>query len=170
MRMGEKEERRTFSAADALWILLGVGVLVLLLVAALSVSGGRGETCEVLYVLRVRGVDVALLGENPEDLIPVGATVCNENGTAPLGIVETVAVREERRATVRDGSVCFVSAEDEVILEVSVRAVGSIRRGDGIRISDVRISAGGIGTFRLGSYYAARAAVTWVSRVGEEEA
>lgn len=164
-----KEARRSFSAADALWMLLIAALTVLVLVGVLSVSRGGAQTCEIVYVLRIRDVDPTLVAEGTEQLIPVGAEVYNENGTACLGHVEAVTVREDKRVTVKDGALVFAPKENGVVLEIAVRGVGRAREGEGVRILDVRIAAGGVGGFRLGSYYAARAAVTYVARVEREE-
>lgn len=157
---------RSFSALDAFWILLGAAVLILLLVGLLPFGGSAATEREVRYVVRVRDVDPSVLGTHPEVLIPAGASVRNENGTAVLGSVESVCVREQMRATVRDGQI--VSVEDPAyrILEVTVWGSGSVKEGDGVRIGDVRIAAGSVGSFRLGGYYAAHASV--VSVVLEE--
>jgi len=58
---------------------------------------------------------------------------------------------------------------DKIILEVTVEGIGRVKGGDGVRISDVRIAAGSVGSFRLGGYYAARACVTYVESSFEEE-
>ena len=164
-----KEERRRLSAADALWMLWIVALAALALVGVLSVSRGGAQTCEIVYVLRIRDVDPTLVAEGTERLIPVGAEVYNENGTACLGHVEAVTVREDKRVTVTDGVLGFAPKENGVVLEIAVRGEGREREGEGLRIFDVRIAAGGVGGFRLGNYYAARAAVTYVARVEREE-
>jgi hypothetical protein len=162
-------ERGTFSALDALWILLGVILLVLLFLFLLPTLGTSGEPYEVRYVLRVRDVDPLMVGEDAEALIPPGSGVYSENGTAALGRVERVESAPQMRARVTSGELVFEEATDAVILEITVLGKATLAEGDGVRISDVRIAAGSIGSFRLGSFYAARAAVTAVEVYETEE-
>ena len=163
-------ERGTFSALDALWILLGVALLVLLFLFLLPTLGKGGETYEVRYVLRVRDVDPLMVGEDAESLIPPGSGVYSENGAAALGRVERVESAPQMRARVTAGEIVFEEATDAVILEVTVLGDGTLAEGDGVRISDVRIAAGSLGGFRLGSFYAARAAVISVEVYETEDA
>ena len=163
-------ERGSFSALDALWILLGVTVLVLLLLVLLPALGARTETGEVRYVLRVRDVDPVLVGEDAEVLIPLGSGVYSENGAAALGRVERVECVPQLRAKVTEGTLVFEEETDAVILEITVLGEGTFAVGDGVRISDVRIAAGSLGAFRIGSFYAARAAVTSVEVYETEDA
>lgn len=164
MKRSNEDATRTFSALDALWILLAAIALILLLVSLIPLRAEGAEEREVRYVLRVRDVDPAMLGDSPEWIIPVGAPVKNENGTAALGEVESVTLSTQRRATVKDGVVVLAEEADRMILEITVRGTARVKRGDGVRISDVRIAAGSVGGFRLGGYYAARA---WVILVEE---
>lgn len=169
MRSERSDGERVFSAMDALRILLVTVFSVLLFVCLLSMRGEARDAREVRYALRVYGVDPDACMGDPVSVIPVGAQVYNENGTAHLGTVEAVFARAEMRAVVREGGIAFVPMEDRMILEVTVRGEGRARRGDGIRISDVRIAAGSVGTFRLGGYYAARAVITHVALSEEEK-
>ena len=168
MRVNSTGEKRTLSAIDALWIFLIAGALVLLAVGILSVGTEKRETREVVYILRVRGVDPITFSGGTGALIPEGSEVRSEKGTALLGRVESVQASEVRRTAVIDGAVGFVSAPDEIMLEIRIRGTGTVREGDGIRISDVRIAAGSVGSYRLGGYYAPRATVIFVG-YGEEE-
>lgn len=158
----EGRSRGTFSALDALWILIGATVLVVLLLCLLPVRGRGAESVEVRYVLRVRDADPAIFGTDPTGLIPYGAAVYNENGTAMLGRVESIAVLPQTRMAVVGGRVRPLEETDAVILEIGIVSDAVVRKGDGVRIEDVRIAAGSVGGFRLGGYYTARAAVTLV--------
>ncbi len=169
MRTEEGRVRHGFSAADAFWILAVAVVLVLAFIFLLPAKGEKEDTCRVRYVLRVHGVDSALLAESSEELIRAGATVRTENGTAVLGHVEAVTVSSQKQATVRDGVLIFTEVPDKLVIEVAVSGEGVAREGQGLRISDVRMAAGSVGTFRLGSYYATHASVIFVERIDGED-
>ena len=66
------------------------------------------------------------------------------------------------RAALDRDKVVFVAHPDRVDVDVTVRASGVARDGDGLRVSDIRIAAGASGGFRIGGYYAAQATVVFV--------
>ena len=113
----------------------------------------------IVYTLSI-SVSESFLGDTPwESLIPVGATVTNANGTAPMGTVASVEERPSLQAAVRDGGVVFVTLPDRRELLVRVRADATEKLGDGLRVHDIRIAAGLHGDFRVGALWAANAAV-----------
>lgn len=164
----KRRERRSLSAADALWILVTVVGLVLIFLCMLHAKGSDGEMCQVRYVLRVHGVDAALLEAAEESLIPIGGEVRTGNGTAVLGRVESVTAEKEKQVALHGGDLHFAEVPDTVVLEIAVSGEAKAVRGDGLRISDVRIAAGSVGDFRIGAYYASRASVVYVERLEEE--
>ena len=115
-------EKGTFSALDALWILLGVALLVLLFLFLLPTLGKGGETYEVRYVLRVRDVDPLMVGEDAESLIPPGSGVYSENGAAALGRVERVESAPQMRARVTAGDSSSAGVSDCSAVGSSSRA------------------------------------------------
>lgn len=159
--MNRRLRRTAPSALDAL-VILAVGIILFCILAWAIPRGDSSNFCEVRYTLRVYGVSAVLFGEGQEELIPIGCTVRNENGTVALGRVESIRMLPQKSVAVKDGTLSFFESPSEVVLEVTVRGEGVLRNGDGIRIEDVRIAAGSTGTFRLGRYYAERASVIWV--------
>ena len=157
MKVEKREGRRRFSAPDAVVAIVLAAVLIGGIVWAVP-RRESGAPCFIRYVLRIYGADPVLLGEG-EERIFVGASVRTENGTAELGRVESVVTLPQRTPCVKDGKIAFSELPDVRILEVTVTAEGRYRAGDGIRVSDVRISAGSTGSFRLGRYYAEHASV-----------
>ena len=113
------------------------------------------------YTVLAEGVptDVADANGGWEELIPRGSSVTSSTGTAQLGRVEGVRVRPAVTPSVRDGRVVMVETPDRVDLYVSVRATATVRAGDGIRVSDLRIAATAKGDFRLGAYLASGARI-----------
>lgn len=170
--MTEKKRRRTERRPRLVWI----DWALLLLLGAATLFGvrfliGRRDaaepTVEILYTLCLSDRDAAL-AENGEwsALIPYGTTVTNATGTVTMGSVSAVTVRTHRTVAVQDGAVVTVEVPDRVDLLVTVRAGATRRTGDGLRVSDIRIAAGGTGDFRIGEVYADNARVIAVERKG----
>lgn len=163
---GTKKERRF------VWI----DWLLLILFAAAILFGARflmrrrdaaQPTAEILYTVCLYAYD-STLSETGDwnSLIPNGAVVSNAMGTAEMGRVTEVTVRQHRTATVRDGEVVMTEVPNRVDLLISVRATATETAGDGFRVKDIRIAAGGTGDFRIGSLYADGARIVSVQRRG----
>ncbi len=111
----------------------------------------RSET-PITVVMRVTGVK----REELADLSSIiGASVRSENGSSVLGTVSSVSQTSHVRAVLRDGTPILEEDEERVDLEITVGMSGQRSAGQGIRVKDLRIAAGGKGNFRFGSYFAA---------------
>ena len=103
-----------------------------------------------------------------QQLVPIGAMVLNENGTVEMGRVEAVSVRPVWRAVLQNREVRFVKEHDRGELIVSVGAWATQKEGDGFRVGDIRIGAGGVGSFRIGKLTVQNAAILAIE--GREDA
>ena len=122
-------------------------------------------TAEILYTVCLYAYDSSLSEtEDWDALIPYGAVVTNAMGTAEMGRVTEVTVRQHRILTLRDGEAVMTEVPDRVDLLVSIRAEATENEGDGLRVKDVRSAAGGIGDFRIGYLYAHAARIVSVQR------
>ncbi len=92
----------------------------------------------------------------------IGDEVRNENGTIFFGRVTGVASRPSETMFLRDGVPVYETVEGLTETELTVRMVAE--KGEDYRVGDVRVSAGGKGTFRIGG-----ALVSGVSLIRLEE-
>lgn len=85
--------------------------------------------------------------------VQVGDEVRNENGTVLLGKVTEVSVTPVKKVFLRDGEAVYDRVEGlfqtEIIVEMTAK------QSDGFRIGDLRVCAGGTGTYRIGDCYVA---------------
>ncbi len=127
-------------------------------------------TSTVEYLLCIENIDSSLYGFPEDALFPIsaGMSVMNDNATFPMGRVVGVLVRPHRVPAVRDGEVMLTELTGYYDLYITVAAEAVISPNDGIRVSDIRIAAGGRGDFRIGGFYAHDAAIIWVDRRGTE--
>jgi len=161
---GTKKTRR-FVWIDWVLLLLFAAALLFGMRFLMRRRDAANETAEILYTVCLYGYDAAL-SETGEwnSLIPNGAVVTNAMGTAEMGRVTEVTVRPHRTAAVRDGEVVMVEVPNRVDLLVSVRASAIENEGDGFRVKDIRIAAGGTGDFRIGDLFAEGAKIVSVQR------
>ena len=161
-----KEMRLQVTWIDVLLILLALSAAVLGAFYLFSRRRGEAER-EFICTLRIPAVEKSLLEAHRGNLIPVGSTVRTENGTAALGRVREVREVPHGRAVLREGE--LVWENDEVLhdLELTVIMRGLLKGSEGIRIKDIRIAAGGQGSFRIGSYLARCAEILSVEEVWE---
>ena len=165
-RHDQTEKKRRLIWLDWLLLLLLIG----------SVGGGvwywhvrsaaAEPTVKIEYVLRISGVDDTYSAQNGgwDVLIPRGAQVTTSNGTAVLGRVSDLVAHPHVEADVRGRRIVFIEHEGRSDLSVTVRGEGIAREGDGIRIRDLRIAAGSVGDFRVGSFYASNVTIVSVKR------
>lgn len=108
----------------------------------------------VQYTVIVAGVDSNLLddGELWQDLIPKGCRVTSASGTADLGRVTAVRTTEHLVPAVKNGKVVFLPQPRRMDLYVTIRGGATVQAGDGVRVSGIRIAAGGKGDFCFGEY------------------
>ena len=151
------------------WLLLGLILLGLLLGAwyLWRQSRGAGERVELTVLLRLPAVERSLL-ESADGLFAAGSAVRNGNGTAVLGTVREVRVRERLLPAVREGGLVWAPDPQLADLEVTVRMTAQRQAGNGLRVQDLRIAAGGTGSFCLGNYFAAAAEIVWVEEQPDE--
>lgn len=138
------------------WLLLGGAFLALLIGIPLWLYGGSGGSpVEIRYTVCISGLESTRPEEieEIEKLIPAGASVGAGKGEALLGIVEAVERRPHVLPAVRKGAVEFVVDPYRWDVYVSVLGNGQERWGDGVRVGDIRISAGEKGSFRFGGLY-----------------
>lgn len=148
-----KEKRMRVTWVDVLLLLLAFSAFVSGVIY-LRWSRNTAAEKEIRCLIRVPCVERSLLELHGGELIPRGSAVWTENGTAELGWVREIRVLPHRRAVLREGAVSWESDEERVDLELTVVMRGVLREGDGIRVKDLRIVAGGKGNLRIGPYLA----------------
>ena len=99
------------------------------------------------------GVEIECLFRLPASAqslpIAVGDEVRNENGTIYFGRVISVSERPYRTVFLRNGIPVYEAVEGLSEQELTVRM--SAEKNDAYRVGDVRVCAGGSGTYRIGS-------------------
>ena len=162
----QKPERRCLNWLD--WILLGLALAGLLAAGwyfwRRRTAADRGV--EVYCIMRVPSVERSLLQSNGGELIAAGSVVRSENGTAVLGSVRAVAVKEHMTAALRENTVEWQADPAFADLEVLVKMNAVVQPGNGLRVQDLRIAAGGRGNFRFGNYFAAGTEIISVEVTG----
>ncbi len=132
---------------------------LILLTAFAVVSGGVFlyqkkqavvPTVEIQYALLISDLAVREDGKQLWEYFEEHSAVYNQNGTAKLGNVLSVDVREHYAPILSEGRVVLAPRSGRVDVIVSVKALAHIREGDGLRVEDIRIAAGGMGDFRIG--------------------
>lgn len=165
-----KKDKKPGTGGNPVWV---DWLILLLAFTAIVLTGGyiRQRRRAVLpstaitYTVLTSGVDASLASSGDwKELIPIGSRVLSQNGTARLGNVTAVSSQPHLCATVRSGEVVFVPMPDRVDLLVTVRADATVKTGDGLRVSDIRIAAGEVGDFRLAGFLASGAKVISVER------
>lgn len=154
--------------------LVWIDWLLLLFLTAAILLGARfwmrrrdaaEPTTQILYTVCLYTCDAALSETGDwSSLIPYGTTVTNAMGTAELGSVSGVTVRNSRTVAVKKGEVVTVEIPERVDLLITVRASATQKTGDGLRVNDIRIAAGGKGDFRIGELYADGASIISVEK------
>ena len=134
-----------------------------------SRTEASAENVTVEYTLSVELPTFEAESLTLDRLVVTGAAVSNQNGTAPMGWVTEVSLKEIPVVSItQEGEVVFVPHPVARRIEVRVRAKGTEKAGDGIRVSDIRIAAGTHGDFRIGELMAKNAAVIEVQVQKEE--
>lgn len=168
MKLKKRNERkRRFRPSFADWLILLLAVAVIAVGAwyVLRRRDAASPTVTVRYTLCLYDTDATLVEDGAwKALIPVGSSVTNAAGTASLGKVSAVSVRPHSVAAVREGEVVFVELPARVDLLVTVRATATAQTGDGLRVHDIRVSAGERGDWRVGGLLASGAEILAVAR------
>ena len=90
-------------------------------------------------------------------LIPIGTSVSNANGSADLGTVVAVESHPHRILTIKDKQVIMTERNGYFDLYITVHGKASRREGEGLRMGDIRIAAGSVGDYFVGSFWAGNA-------------
>lgn len=161
----QKAERKKWNVLD--WILLVLATA--LLFGAVGYVWYRrsmpGEQPEVRCVIRLPAVDRAEWEAYYASAVVAGSTVRSENGTLALGTVQSVSPKEHTEAVLRKDNVVWEPVPELADIELEVRMHGTLTAGQGVRVGDLRIAAGGSGSFRIGGYFAAGAEIVSVEVV-----
>ena len=164
MREQGKKGRR-FSTVDAVIVALMIAVLVGAVTVFDRNRENRGNDIEIEYRLLWSDVQIYEGLASPWESWRAGDAVYNQNGTAVLGAVESVEILAHREPIVRDGRIVLEAVPDRADIVVSVKALAIFRTGDGLRVRDIRIAAGGVGDFQIHSYRLAGAEILSVREV-----
>ena len=150
MKSEKREASLRLNAWD--WTLLVIALLSLLLAVGYLLVRRERERSEtrILVVMRVSGIEREELADGE---FPIGASVRSENGSSVLGLVESVETKAHVRPVLRDGSIAFEEDAMRADLEITVSMSGHVLEGEGIRVQDLRIAAGGTGSFRVGARF-----------------
>ena len=149
-------ESRRFNTLD--WVILTVLAAALALFGFLFWRRERSAPPEVpiVCVLRLQAT------ETPPS-ISVGDPVRNENGTVRFGEVAAVSAHPYRTFFLRNGAFVYGRVDGLTETEITVRM--NAVRGIDYRVGDIRICAGEVGNYRIGSSFAAGALTVAVKEV-----
>lgn len=129
----------------------------------------EGEAGRVVYTVLLNELEASV--DVPSHLSD-GEAVKNENGTLSLGEIVAVEAKAHQVPDAQGGRVVFVPSSEYVDYYVTVSSNAVRRKGDGIRIGDVRIAAGDGMHLRFGAFmhYGARIIhVRWEELSNEAE-
>ena len=163
-----RTERKRLNLLD--WILLALILLGILLAVWYFWQHRRAarEGVELVVVMRIPAVERSFLSQSGGEPFAAGSVVRSENGTSALGVVQSVSLREHMTALVRDGALLWEADPYLCDIEVTVH-MNALRQGShGLRVHDLRIAAGGSGTFRFGGWFAAGTEIISVEVLGNE--
>ena len=153
------EEKRSYFT----WIdLLLIGLFALLIFSVsffvlYRVQKRERSTVYLQYTVLLSQVDELLLGEWNQ--VERGTSVKNANGTAIVGQVESISVRQSQRPMIRDGEPVMEAIPQRFDLYLLVNTRGEDKGGEGLRVSDIRLSAGSYYDFRVGGMMARNARI-----------
>lgn len=165
--MKKINRKQCFSFAD---LLIMIGILLLLLSVILffyrRTAEDRGSRQTVSYRVLLSSIDATLFP--PSDVISIGATVRNENGTATLGQVTKVAWEPHLEVHTDGGKVRILEVPSQYDLIVEIVCESIERNGQGIRINDIRIAAGERYCLRFDGFIFDGAQVIFVEREADK--
>lgn len=150
---GVTQERR-LRTGD--WVILLAAILICLGALGFYLYSERKADMshEITCVFLISAVERSAWESEGENWIALGDRLRSENGTVVLGTVERIEEKEHVRATVRKGKPVWESHPHLIDLEITVRMQVTERTGDGLRAGDLRMAAGGRGSYRFGRYLA----------------
>ena len=164
--MKERERKGLrFSTVDAVIVALMLAVLVGAVAIFNRNRQDRANVIEIEYRLLLSDMQIYEGLVNPWENWRAGDAVYNQNGTAVLGAVECVELLAHREPTVQNGRIVLEAVPDRADVIVSVKALAKERTGDGLRVRDIRIAAGGVGDFQIHSCRLAGAQILSVREV-----
>lgn len=151
----QKQERKKLNGMD----------YILIFLALVLIAGAGGYAWyrlrapeaeqEFICVLRIPAVERADWEAYGASMVMEGCKVRSENGTVVLGTVRSVELQPHMQAVVEQETVVWRELPALADIELEVRMMGALRPGSGVRVKDIRIAAGGRGSFRFGGYFAA---------------
>ena len=162
----EKERKTRLSGVDWAIILFTLLLVVGGAFFAYRFFIGTENAITISYRICLSALPGEDSGGSWRNRLTVGAPVYSENGTAFLGNLTAVEIREHKDVMLLENEIKTVTVPQKYDVLVTVKAQATLQAGNGFRVSDIRIAAGGIGTFRIGSYLA-RYAKIYSVRAGE---
>ena len=167
MRDAAGKIQKRFRWADAVVLLLAICLFFGALGYYLYSKREPSERVELLCSLLISGVEASEWKSYGDQWMQVGSPLYSSNGTVILGYVEEIRSREHLRLTIRDGEPVWEAHPFLEDLEITVRMSATYRQGDGLRVGDLRIAAGGRGDFRVGKLLAgAQILEVWEVQLG----
>ncbi|MBQ8433063.1 MAG: hypothetical protein IJX28_09295 [Clostridia bacterium] len=149
------------------WLLLALFLLLIvgLLVAILQWRFKEEESAVFHYTVLIPGVKKEWINTRSDLLLP-GTPICSENGTALLGQILSAHQSSHTVTHFLKGEVW--EEEDPALVDLSllVEGRGRLSAGEGVRICDIRIAAGGSYSLRIGPLYAPNAKIVSVEEGG----
>lgn len=158
----EEERRSCFSWVD----LLLIGLLALLIFSAsffvlYRVQKREQSTVHLQYTVFLSQVDELFLEE--WNRVERGTPIKNANGTATLGKVESISVRQSQRPLIQDGIPIMEPIPQRIDLYLLVSTRGEDLSSEELRVNDIRLSAGSYYDFRVGWIMARNARIIEVT-------
>lgn len=161
----EVESKKGFSWVD--WLLMALILLATLAVVFyfyLRLEAENDRSVRVVYRVLVSNAEEAF-GEQ----LARGMTVTSENGTATLGEILEAEILPHREVVVKNNKLVMTEVPNRKDLYVLIEGIGEDRANEGIRIQDIRISAGSFYNLRLGAYFAINAQIVSVQTEVQNE-
>ncbi len=168
----DQKRGHRFNWFDRLLFLLIAGALVgAFFTVRYLQRRSAGEEGRLTYTVLLSDIDPARSDAAGRAApIAAGDTVRSQNGTVTLGRVTAVQRIPHRAASAQNGTLVFSEVSDRVDYRITVSADASRKAGDGIRVGDIRISAGGAMTLCIGDFFAPNIQVLSVVWEAKEDA
>jgi hypothetical protein len=161
----EVESKKGFSWVD--WLLMALILLATLAVVFyfyMRLQAENDRSVRVVYRVLVSNAE-----EGFGEQLAHGMTVTSENGTATLGEILEVEILPHREAVAQNNKLVMAEVPNRKDLYILIEGNGEDRSNEGIRIQDIRISAGSFYNLRLGAYFATNAQILSVQTEEQNE-
>ena len=150
-------------------LFLAVAFLLAILGAFWIARQGLGrrdaELRQYSYTVLLSGMETSAAEQLLSCVARNGGGIRNENGTRTLGVTSEIRRAPHVEAVVRSGELTFAEIVGREDVRIVILTDATHRRGDGVRVGDIRIAAGDVLNLRIGGFWARGVLVTSVEEV-----